>query len=224
VNYGRPFEPATRPVFIPLPPGAVQPQGWLRDWCLTARAGYTGHMDELDVAFRQAWASDFTLTGEKLRFWDKGSWPLEGGGYWFDGLVKLAYALHDDSLLQQAKARLDVVVNHMNANSILFIWWLNRNKPADMSQDEAGYSELDAFWSRASLILPAPRAARIPSSCRRPSTLSPGAGLPRWRRRSAARYRLLPSAPIKHSQHPRPPLDSAVGPSARSVTFRIVED
>ena len=147
VNYGRPFEPATRPVFIPLPPGAVEPQGWLRDWCLTARAGYTGHMDEFDVAFRQAWASDFTLTGEKLRFWDKGSWPLEGGGYWFDGLVKLAYALHDDSLLQQAKARLDVVVNHMNANSILFIWWLNRNKPADMSQEEAGYSEWWPQWA-----------------------------------------------------------------------------
>ena len=104
-------------------------------------------MDELDVAFRQAWAPDFTPTGEKLRFWDKGSWPLEGGGYWFDGMVKLGYALHDESLLQQAKARLDVVVDHMNAHSILFIWWLNRNKPADMSDDEAGYSEWWPQWA-----------------------------------------------------------------------------
>jgi hypothetical protein len=59
-------------------------------------------MDELDVAFRQAWAANYTLTGEQLRFWDKGSWPLEAGGYWFDGLVKLGYALHDDFLLKQA--------------------------------------------------------------------------------------------------------------------------
>jgi len=31
VNYGRPFEPPTRPAFIPLPPGAVEPEGltWL---------------------------------------------------------------------------------------------------------------------------------------------------------------------------------------------------
>ncbi len=147
VNYGRPFELPTRPAFIPLPPGAVEPQGWLRNWCLTARDGYTGHMDDFDAAFRQAWAPNFTLTGEQLRFWDKGSWPLEGGGYWFDGLLKLGYALHDDSLINQAKARLNVVVDHMNANSILFIWWLNRNKPADMSENEAGYSEWWPQWA-----------------------------------------------------------------------------
>ena len=33
VNAARPFEPPTRPAFIPLPPGAVEPAGWLRDWC-----------------------------------------------------------------------------------------------------------------------------------------------------------------------------------------------
>lgn len=27
-NYARPFEPATRPAFIPLPPGALEPAGW----------------------------------------------------------------------------------------------------------------------------------------------------------------------------------------------------
>jgi hypothetical protein len=30
-NYARSFEPPTRPAFIPLPPGDVEPQGWLRD-------------------------------------------------------------------------------------------------------------------------------------------------------------------------------------------------
>ena len=42
VNYGRPFEPPTRPAFIPLPPGTIEPAGWLRDWALTAKDGYTG--------------------------------------------------------------------------------------------------------------------------------------------------------------------------------------
>ncbi len=34
VNYGRPFEPLTRPALLALPAGAIEPQGWLRDWCL----------------------------------------------------------------------------------------------------------------------------------------------------------------------------------------------
>ena len=31
-------------------PGAVRPEGWLRDWALAAAKGYTGHMDEVDGA------------------------------------------------------------------------------------------------------------------------------------------------------------------------------
>ncbi|MCX6226601.1 MAG: hypothetical protein NTV01_17940 [Bacteroidia bacterium] len=132
VNYGRPFETPVRPAFITLPPGSVEPLGWLRDWCLAARDGYTGHMDEVDVAFRQAWAANYTMTGEKLD-WPQGGWPYEGGGYWFDGLIRLGYVLHDDSLIQQAKRRLDVVVANMNSNSILFMWWLNKNNPDDLT-------------------------------------------------------------------------------------------
>ncbi|MFZ2641317.1 MAG: beta-L-arabinofuranosidase domain-containing protein [Verrucomicrobiia bacterium] len=131
VNYGRPFEPRTRPAFIALPPGAVEPAGWLRDWSLAARDGFTGHMDEVHQEFQRAWAIDHTMTGERLN-WPKGGWPYEGGGYWFDGLVRLGYALHDDMLIEQAKKRLDVVVNHMNSNGILFLWWLNKNNTNDV--------------------------------------------------------------------------------------------
>ena len=135
VNYGRPFEPPTRPAFIPLPPGAIEPAGWLRDWCLAAKDGYTGHMDDYDVAFKQAWAADFTPTGDKLR-WYKGAWPLEGGGYWLDGLARLGCALHDDALIQQAKRRLGVVADHANPNGLLFLWWLDKNKAEDRAAVE----------------------------------------------------------------------------------------
>ncbi len=130
MNYGRPFEPHTRPALIALPPGAVEPRGWLRDWCLAARDGFTGHMDEYDPEFRRAWAVDHRMTGDRLN-WPKGAWPYEGGGYWFDGLVRLGYVLHDDALLAQAKRRLDVVATHMNPDGILFLWWLNKNNPDD---------------------------------------------------------------------------------------------
>jgi len=140
VNYGRPFEPPTRPAFIALPPGAVEPGGWLRDWCLAARDGYTGHMDEVHQEFKRAWAVDHTMTGNRLN-WPNGAWPYEGGGYWFDGLARLGYVLHDDALIQQAKKRLDVVVDHMNPNSILFLWWLNKNHP-----DDAKSITCDSGW------------------------------------------------------------------------------
>lgn len=143
-NYERPFESQARPALIPLPPGAVQPAGWLRDWCLAAKDGYTGHMDEVDPAFKQAWAADYKMTGDKL-YWPNGGWPYEGGGYWFDGLARLGYALHDDSLITQAKARLDVISTNMNDNSILFQWWLNKDNPEDFKAT-AGVNYGEPEW------------------------------------------------------------------------------
>lgn len=130
VNYARPFEPPTHPAFLPLPPGAVEPAGWLRDWCLAARDGYTGRMDEYDDEFKRAWAPDHKMAGEGL-LWYKGGWPYEGGSCWFDGLSRLGFALHDEALIRQAKGRLYAVADHMNANGLLFLWWLDRNKPDD---------------------------------------------------------------------------------------------
>jgi hypothetical protein len=129
-NYARPFEPPTRPALQPLPPGAVEPGGWLRDWCVAVRDGFTGHMDEYDDEFKRAWAPDHKMTGEGL-YWYKGAWPYEGGGYWFDGLGRLGFALHDETLIQQAKRRLYLVADNMNTNGLLFLWWLDRNNAGD---------------------------------------------------------------------------------------------
>lgn len=131
VNYGRPFESKARPAFIVLPAGAVEPQGWLRDWCLAAKDGYTSHMNDYHVAFKQAWAADYKMTGDRLA-WPNGAWPYEGGGYWFDGLVRLGYILHDDALVQQAKERFGAVISNMNPKGIVFLWWLDKNNPNDM--------------------------------------------------------------------------------------------
>ncbi len=129
-NYARPFEPPSHPAYLPLPPGAVEPAGWLRDWCLAARDGYTGHMGEYDDEFKRAWSPDHQMKGERL-LWYKGAWPYEGGGYWFDGLARLGFALHDEGLISEAKTRLGAVAEHMNTNGLLFLWWLDRNNAAD---------------------------------------------------------------------------------------------
>jgi hypothetical protein len=36
--YARVCEPQVKPAFLPLPIGAVEPQGWLRDWAKCALA------------------------------------------------------------------------------------------------------------------------------------------------------------------------------------------
>jgi hypothetical protein len=146
-NYARPFDPPTRPVFLPLPPGAVEPAGWLRDWCLAARDGFTGHLDECDDEFKRAWAPGHKMTGEGL-LWYKGAWPYEGGGYWFDGLARLSFALHDEALIQQAKRRLDAVADHMNTNGLLFLWWLDRNNPERSKSGHGGFGGVAALGVR----------------------------------------------------------------------------
>lgn len=54
-NHARPFEPAVPTAFLPLPPGAVEPAGWLRDWAQAAREGITGHLDEWHPTFADGW-------------------------------------------------------------------------------------------------------------------------------------------------------------------------
>src|SRR5512132_4245982 len=53
--YGRAAEPAVTPALLPLPPGAVEPSGWLRDWAEAAREGITGHLDEWHPTFADGW-------------------------------------------------------------------------------------------------------------------------------------------------------------------------
>jgi hypothetical protein len=127
-NYGRAGELAIAPALIPLPPGAVEPAGWLRDWALAARNGLTGHLDDYCPTFRDGWKG-FRVEAPDFSLADGTGAPLEQSSYWLDGLVRLGYALHDDALIQKAKARLDLVVNGVNRGGTSFSWsmtWLYR--------------------------------------------------------------------------------------------------
>jgi len=81
----------TATVFTPLPLGAVEPTGWLRAQSRLQADGLTGHLDEIwpDVGPASAWLGG---AGED---WERGP-------YYCDGLVPLAYLLHDDRLIDKA--------------------------------------------------------------------------------------------------------------------------
>jgi len=115
-------------------PGEISPAGWLRDRAMSARNGFTGHMDDVDAHFRLAWTTNCMRRGPQVAWPDahRGSWSAEGGAYWFDGLVKLAFQLDDPGLKALAKRRLDPVLEHVGPNAIGYLWWYDRRKPADV--------------------------------------------------------------------------------------------
>ena len=117
-------------------PGAVKPAGWLLDRARTARDGLTGHLAELDEHFRVAWTKNSVRRGKDLQWFDpkKGSWHAEGGAYWFDGLVRLAWQLDDPGLKTLATRRLGPVLDNVGTNSMGLIWWLNRNDPKERKE------------------------------------------------------------------------------------------
>ncbi len=130
------IEPAGEPAFAVAPAGAVRPAGWLLDRARAARDGYTGHMDDVSHHFRRAWSADWRPRGKHLNWPDdmNGSWSSEGGTYWFDGLVRLAWQLDDPELKALAKRRLEPMLANMHENAMGFLWWMDRRDPKQVEE------------------------------------------------------------------------------------------
>lgn len=116
--------PVVPMAFTPLDPGAVEPRGWLRDWALAARHGITGHLDERHPTFQSGWKGfGFPARGAGA---DGTGWPLEQCAYWLDGAVRLALVLHDETLLDKVRSRLDPIVAGVLRNQTTLIYWKDR--------------------------------------------------------------------------------------------------
>lgn len=128
VNYARPVEPAVKTAFLPLPPGAVEPAGWLRDWAEAARHGITGHLDEWHPTFADGWKG-VPIKAPGARG-DGTGWPIEQSAYWLDGALRLGLVLHDAALIWKTRARLEAVVDGVNQAEFgtTFIHW-KKGKP-----------------------------------------------------------------------------------------------
>ncbi len=125
-NYPQAVKPVVPPVFIPLPLGAVEPEGWLRDWAVAARDGLTGHLDERHPVYRDGWKGiAIPWDGAEA---DGTGWPLEQSAYWMDGALRLGFILHDQALIEKIRKRIDPVVegvNHADFGTSLIYWKKN---------------------------------------------------------------------------------------------------
>ncbi len=88
-----------------LPLGAVQPRGWLAEQLQLQADGLTGALEEIwpDVGSNSAWLGG---NGED---WERGP-------YYLDGLVALAHALRDESLLDKAQRWIDAIIASQRAD------------------------------------------------------------------------------------------------------------
>ncbi len=103
-----------RPPLLPnrllaLPPGDVQPLGWLRYQCQGLADGLTGRLDEISRFCRiegNAWVDPAGM----------GHSPWEEVPYWLRGLTHLAYVLDDPALKAKALRWLVPIMKNQRSN------------------------------------------------------------------------------------------------------------
>ena len=111
-----------KPVFIPLPAGAVRPEGWIKDWAVTSSNGIAKYLDEWSISFNMAWKG-VGFEAEGVDPETGMGWPLEQSSYWLDGTIRLAYILNDSVLMKKISERLDMVVDGVLNGGKSFVYW-----------------------------------------------------------------------------------------------------
>jgi hypothetical protein len=94
-----------------LPPGAVQPEGWLRVYMERQAAQLGSKLPQVSWPFTGAyWAGE-----ESAESW----WPWEQKGYWLDGATRLALVLQDEQLMAQVRTSIDFTLAHADVDGYL---------------------------------------------------------------------------------------------------------
>jgi len=101
-----PLEPSR---FLALPPGAVQPRGWLMECLHRERDGLCGHLDEISAWLQKddnAWLSKN----------GKGKYGWEEVPYWLRGYLQLGYVLNDPKIIAESKIWIEGALNSQRPN------------------------------------------------------------------------------------------------------------
>lgn len=101
--------------------GTLQPEGWLLEYLRRDAAGMTGNLDRI---FPDAGCDIFA--SERVEHLENGYWsswwPGEVRGNWMEGLVRLAFLLNDQKLLERARGIVDGMLNAQEADGYMGIY------------------------------------------------------------------------------------------------------
>ncbi len=93
-----------KPVYAPLPLGAIKPAGLLKAQLEIQARGLGGKLDEFWPDIK-----DSAWIGGKAEGWERVP-------YWLDGIVPLAYELDDDALKAKSRHFIDYILAHQHAD------------------------------------------------------------------------------------------------------------
>ena len=143
-------QPLHAEAFVPLPLGAIRPAGWLRRQLQVQADGLTGHLDEFwpDVGPNSGWLGG---TGE--------SW--ERGPYFVDGLIPLAYLLHDERLIAKARPWIEWTLTHQAADGRMgplknTDWWPNMVMLKALTQYQEATGDREGHAAHATVLRVSP--------------------------------------------------------------------
>jgi uncharacterized protein len=101
--------------FSELPIRTIQPQGWLKAYLENQRDGITGHLDKTGgFPFdTDGWAAP------EISDISHNPFTYEQTGYWIDGMIRCAYLLGDDKLIEKATRNTNYVLDHPDKDGYL---------------------------------------------------------------------------------------------------------
>lgn len=106
VSNRAPLEPSR---LIPLPIGAVEPRGWLREILERQREGLCGHLGEISAWLQKddnAWLSKD----------GKGKYGWEEVPYWLRGYIQMAYIFNDPKMIAESQVWINGALNSQRPN------------------------------------------------------------------------------------------------------------
>lgn len=113
-------QPQTYAELNELPPGAVKPEGWLRNYLNKQAAQLGYHLPDVAWPFTKPyWKGE-----EQGDSW----WPWEQNAYWIDGATRLALVLEDEALLKRAQSRINYTLQHAASDGYLGPWFFENPK------------------------------------------------------------------------------------------------
>ncbi len=96
-------QPLTPLHFLPLPPGSIRPQGWIRKYLELQRDGLTGQLGKISAWLDKKNNAWFSGNGSGDHGWEEVP-------YWLKGYGDLGYCLHDEKIIAETKLWLGKVL------------------------------------------------------------------------------------------------------------------